>query len=163
MLDLPLVVTLLFVASLGLTLFLGGILARALLRRRWPSVTGKILRSSMETASGIIGDVDITGPEMKSYTVFRPKVVYAYEVAGKAYEGKVVSGFSPPGSEDRATAEAMLARWAPGADVTVYYRPSHPRHAYLIRGDFPRGRLVFLLLSLFPLWWTAKLFYYLGH
>ncbi len=154
-LDLQLFVTIPFVLSFFLTAALGWSVARAILRRRWPSVPGKILHSSIRESFRIDGDMDDGMTKVLEYI---PQLSYEYEVAGKRYVSNDIEGFSPPDTEDRVQVEAMLARWTPGTVVTVYYRPSRPRKAYLAPNAFPRVRLVLLVLSLVPLWWTAILF-----
>jgi hypothetical protein len=73
---------------------------------------------------------DSDGDTSDHYT---PKVKYTYQAIGQEYEGdKLGFGFQQSfGSQSKA--QAALARFPVGAQVTVYYDPNNPAEAVLER------------------------------
>jgi hypothetical protein len=92
----------------------------------WPSTPGQITEArvvrSRRTDSE--GDVDYS---------YAPAIQYTYQVGGQEYTGdNITFGFRQTfGSQ--AKAEAALARFPTGGQVTVYYDPNNPGEAVLER------------------------------
>jgi len=92
----------------------------------WPSTSGQITEAhvSHHTSS------DTDGEMSDHYT---PQVKYTYQAIGQEYQGdKLGFGFQQSfGSQ--AKAQAALAPFPVGAQVTVYYDPNNPAEAVLER------------------------------
>lgn len=97
----------------------------------WPRTEGRVEASFLyeherRTAAGVV----------RSYT---PVVRYTYRVNGRAYESKR-RNFLPDHTRtyaDRLDAEAVVATYATGKQVEVYYNPNNPRQAAL---EIPKPR-----------------------
>jgi hypothetical protein len=118
----------------------------ARLRRRieqsnsWPSVSGTVLRSAVTCES-----IDVS-PEMsdnappQAYTpdmkdFYTVNVSYRYEVGGHTYESNRVAFYRETslfGNE--AKAKALAEQYVVGEKATVFYDPTDPKEATLIRG-----------------------------
>jgi hypothetical protein len=96
----------------------------------WPSVQGKIKTSHLGVGRG-------EDPTPGAY------VSYTYAIEGTTYEGWGISpGFR---MNSRRIAKGIVKRYPRGADVTVYYNPKKPSHAYLENGA--RSLVVFWVLA----------------
>jgi hypothetical protein len=79
----------------------------------WPSAPASIVES-----------------ELRSRRIYYPHIVYQYNVMGQTYTGKRIS----PGPESGSSrARELVAKYPPGAPVTVYYDPQNPSDAALER------------------------------
>ncbi len=86
----------------------------------WPTVTGTVLISTTQVRR--IG---------KSRSLI-PVVVYQYEVAGIAYQGKIIRAGDQYGTvRFSGDAEATIARYPAGSLVSVRYNPVDPADAVL--------------------------------
>ena len=86
----------------------------------WPSVTGTVLMSSVQWGSG-----------SHSGTSY-PVVVYQYEVNGKTYQSQnIKAGEQFLNVRVIGQAQATVARYPIGANVTVYYNPANPAESAL--------------------------------
>jgi hypothetical protein len=108
----------------------------------WSSVPGKMLTSKVVYKSGA-----------NRYT--SPAVTYAYEVAGKAYQGETILPGWIKGSGPKV-AQRIVARYPKGAQVTVHYDPADPSKACLERYSLAQAQewkwlIPNLLLPLFVL------------
>jgi hypothetical protein len=93
-------------------------LRRAWASRAWASVPGCVLESRVEA------EADLEG------TTYRPRVTYAYMVAGKEFTAEgVFIGQGPTASRRRA--ERAAQRYPVGKRVAVYYDASAPSRAVL--------------------------------
>jgi hypothetical protein len=92
----------------------------------WPSTSGQITEASVSHHTS----TDSDGDTNDHYT---PKVKYTYLAIGQEYKGdKLGFGFQQSfGSLPKA--QAALARFPVGAQVTVYYDPNNPAEAVLER------------------------------
>jgi hypothetical protein len=98
--------------------------------KAWPKTQGRITRSEVETTvqqprrTGLRQDYDVT--------MYVPRVIYAYQVDGHAFEGDNV-GWSGSASTP-AFAEKYLKRFALQTPVEVFYNPLVPTQSTLAGG-----------------------------
>src|ERR1700677_1526728 len=92
----------------------------------WPSTPGRITASGVVFSSGRIG-------------VWEPKLSYTYTVDGREYTGKVIT-LVETDTGSVQLAEAKIAPYPVGREVTVFYNPRKPRDSLLQKqwsyGDF---------------------------
>ena len=62
--------------------------------------------------------------------MYRPKIEYTYEVAGRPYTGQRLR-FSSSEASSPAQVQKLVAPFAPGRPATVYYDPADPRSSTL--------------------------------
>ncbi|MBA4379859.1 MAG: hypothetical protein C0393_04105 [Anaerolinea sp.] len=92
----------------------------------WPATQGQIIEARIAESTSTDSDGDTS-------TSYSPAVEYTYSVAGQEYKGnKITFGFTQ-GYGNYAKAQAALARYTLGAQVTVYYDPANPADAVLER------------------------------
>lgn len=103
---------------------------------QYAQTSGRVLRSEL---------VEHAGGDGTSYAF---AVAYRYEVAGRAYEGDVWRHDAYASSE-HAYYRALLARYAPGAVVPVYFDRDQPQRAVLVRGDVAASLFLAVFLSPF--------------
>ncbi len=88
----------------------------------WQTTTGRVIKSRVEVSSG---------GESTSVT---PRVVYAYDVNGRAYQSdQIRAGDKIMSVTSSANAYATIDRYPEGAIVTVYYNPHNPQESALER------------------------------
>ncbi|MBC7875760.1 MAG: DUF3592 domain-containing protein [Anaerolineales bacterium] len=88
----------------------------------WPSTTGRVLMSSVQSGSG--------SHSGSSY----PVVVYQYEVHGKTYQSQTIkAGEKYLSVRISGQAQATVARYPIGLSVPVYYNPANPADSALER------------------------------
>ena len=103
-------------------------LARVRRAAGWHATTGRVIASAVHT--------DRPGSSIRNPLYEnRPAVRYAFEVAGRRFEGERI-GFGADGG--RANTAATLARYPVGSPVTVFYDPADPTEAVLER-EAPQG------------------------
>lgn len=79
---------------------------------------------------------------------FRPKVEYTYTHRGRALRGDTVR--SPSTFVNwSGPAKRVVARYQPGAQVTVYVNPQNPHASVLEPGGDPKFLVLMLVLSVF--------------
>lgn len=113
------VIALIGLAALGLGF------VRVVAARRsagWPQVDGTVLTST------VAGDGAVQPPTWKA------AVTYRYKVGGQDLRGKNITLEDFDG--DRATAEAIAARYPKGAEVKVFYEPADPSISVLQPGAY---------------------------
>ncbi len=93
----------------------------------WPSAPGTIVKSW-------VGDRS-EWKNGRTHHMYAPHVRYAYCVgsSSQSFEGEDISSLQTS-SGDRGWAESVVASYAVGTRVTVYYNPDRPREALLERG-----------------------------
>lgn len=130
-------------------------LARARASRRWPSVSGQVVRSevvSREQTDTEPGTIHI-GRRPRVYSV---ALEYAYEVDGTTLKSKRVA-FTDSFTKSEGQCEKIAARYPVGSPVTVYYDPEKPTKAVLDRATGCGPLLFFGVGSLFFLGGVAAL------
>jgi hypothetical protein len=94
---------------------------------RWPNVPGRIV--SCELAKW-----DSGAGRSRSVT-YQPRLVYTYEVEGRAYTGSTLTALDS--WSGKRWAERWMRRFPAGSDVAVTYSPKNPSEAFLVPGiDF---------------------------
>ncbi len=78
-------------------------------------------------------------------TTYTPVVRYRYEVGGDVYRSERV--FAMSSSTSRGKADALIAQYPVGRTVTVYYDPTDPGQAFLVR----RWEFTPYLFLMFPM------------
>jgi Protein of unknown function (DUF3592) len=106
----------------GLVLF--GLGARNVWRAaacaRWPTTGGTVL------ASGISNDTTVDRKTGATSVAYSAKIVFGYNVDGKDYTTETIYFGQVVGSGDSSEAELRRIRYAPGAQVKIFYNPSDP-------------------------------------
>jgi len=110
---------------LGLVAYFGGQSVRAYSARvaQWPSVTGKIVRSEVSTATVRTGRVVTSSPIAD--------IQYAYAVNGKDYQGVQLRPLPMLHMKPDGTPAELVDRYPVGRSVQVYYDPGRPSFAVL--------------------------------
>ena len=82
---------------------------------------------------GIVSDahIKIDGDQERGKFKYYPKVIYAYDVDAKIYDGNKISFGQGPSFSSQQKAEDYLATYKPDAEVNVYYNPKRPSQAVL--------------------------------
>ena len=96
--------------------------------KKWPTTVGRIIRSEVTTTvrqhhrpNRPRGDYNVT--------MYVPRIVYAYEAGGHAFEGDDI-GWSTSANR-RSVAEKYVKRYPLQSQVRVYYNPDDPVEATL--------------------------------
>lgn len=94
----------------------------------WPSVTGLVTRSNLETVRRKIG-------VQRNETRYRVDVDYEYIVGDERYVNDVVR-FN---QDELSTTdkERLVSAYPVGRQVEVFYNPSKPGQSVLVRGSYP--------------------------
>ena len=118
-----------------------GLKTASLLRKiaactRWPTVTGKVIRTGSESyvednsTEATDSDHPHRGPRQE--TVYTGAIIrYAFSVAGRDYQSTRRYVGRPVLSGSPRDAAKVLARYPLNAPVTVHYNPSNPAEAML--------------------------------
>jgi hypothetical protein len=109
------------IVGVGLSIWGWNTLRNAQKSESWPTVNGEITGSYVRT------DNDDDG------TTYHAEVAYQYVVNDTRYNADTVS-FGQYGSSDRSHAGDVVARYAEGDRVTVFYNPEAPETAVLEPG-----------------------------
>jgi hypothetical protein len=107
--------------------------------KRWPMVTGKVLKTYIRKASG-------------RSTRHVGYVRYTYEVAGKHYKtsrGRYRAVLFSDKSHE--SVETFLGRYVSGAPVNVFYNPLKPEESVLIAGPSMEGPVLIFFGSIMGL------------
>lgn len=91
------------------------------IQKRWPVVPGRIESIDISRFVSHSSDEGRT----RETVMYRPQVVYAYEVAGIAYKGESISGANVSSSSE-AYARKSAAKFSEGTAVEVHYNPENP-------------------------------------
>jgi Protein of unknown function (DUF3592) len=136
------------VAGILMLLFLVSNRRAALAAARWPTTTGTILSSTAEAQR-------VFAPGGRTTTqVWWPLVEYSYTVDGRSYySSRLAFGANVGGA--RTLAEATVARYPGGSQVTVYFDPANPSSSVLE----PRIAFAWFTLVLTIGFFAAALFF----
>lgn len=94
--------------------------------RTWPSVTGTITRSHIDSSTKPQTDINTRR------WVYKVRAAYDYQVAGVHFTGNRIA-IRPTSHSTRQYAERELAEYPVGKTVTVYYDPENPEKSVLKR------------------------------
>lgn len=120
---------------------------QSLASAKWPTVTGKILDSRIDTAiidnSTAVEDEESSGRRhlRQDEEVSTAAVRYAYRVGDKDYESTRLYIGRPVFYGGSAVAAAVAAKYQAGAQVPVYYNPDNPAQAVLEPLNFANAKL----------------------
>ncbi len=113
-----------FLFGMGLSIFGGIFLWKALSSQTWPSVKGKIISATLEQG------------KVRGRVISREKIQYEYHVEGKRFVGERVS-MGPRLLMFGLSAEQVIKKYPKNMPVTVYYNPSRPEKSVLEPGLNP--------------------------
>jgi Protein of unknown function (DUF3592) len=141
----------LFFTAAGIltTLSFASDMRRAAAAARWPTMTGTILSSIAESHRSLV-----PGGRGQTVTQWSPVVEYSYRVQGRDYHGSRLA-FGADVAGPRDFAEAIVARYPAGREVTVHFDPANPSFAVLE----PRVALAWPTLMLTIAFFAAALFF----
>ena len=91
----------------------------------WPTVPGKVIASDIK----VTVSTSKSGESEYQTEHFRPIVKYQYSVQGVEHScSRIAFGAT---NTAQSAADAIMARYPAGADVTVHYNPEKPEEAVL--------------------------------
>jgi len=104
-------------------------LREAAAMKRWPVVEGRVLSAKVEEYRESVSRG--TGGPRDRMTLYRPVLLYEYEVAGKRFRGSRIA--QSPGLNRGVPefAQKVVDRYAVGSAVTVRYNPIRPDESVL--------------------------------
>jgi hypothetical protein len=118
-------------------------LREAVAMKRWPVAKGRVLSSTVEEYRADAGASNFGGAHART-TLYRPVVLYEYEVAGHRYRSNRIAQ-SPGINRGVPTfAEKTAQRYPSGCEVDVRFNPKRPDESVLE----PRVPAGWILLSL---------------
>jgi len=136
---------LIFLISGIVTLFCAiGSLEKAKTSENWPTTEGQVVSSDIVT--GI--DWRRTGKDRRTYTTYKPIVLYEYSVNDTKYSSNMVSFVGEDESEMQGHARRIVNRYPPGKKVIVYYNPDNPKEAVLETGVSPITYVATLVMGI---------------
>jgi len=94
----------------------------------WPTTQGQIISSRVVDKTEHSRDDD---GDVRESTTYRPDIRFAYRVNGTNYAGDTWKPGGSVGLGSPKHAEDIVARYAAGQSVFVYYNPAHPDVAVL--------------------------------
>ena len=105
-------------------------LREAAAMKRWPVAKGRVLSSTVEEYRADAGTGNFGGTRARM-TLFRPVVVYEYEVDGRRFQGNRIA--QSPGMNKGVAdfAEKIAQRYAKGGAIDVRYDPKRPAQSVL--------------------------------
>src|SRR3954467_2918964 len=104
-------------------------LREAAAMKRWPAAEGRVLSAKVEKYRASVSRG--TGGPRDRMTLYRPVLLYEYEVAGKRFRGSRIA--QSPGL-DRGVpefAQKVIDRYPVGTAVAVRYNPKRPDESVL--------------------------------
>jgi hypothetical protein len=105
-------------------------LREAAAMKRWPIAKGRVLSSKVEEYRADAGSGNFGGPRGRM-TLYRPVVVYEYEVDGKHFRGDRIA--QSPGMNRGVAdfAQKVAQRYASGSAVDVRFNPKRHEESVL--------------------------------
>jgi Protein of unknown function (DUF3592) len=105
-------------------------LREAAAMKRWPVARGRVLSSKVEEYRADAGSGNFGGPRGR-LTLYRPVVVYEYEVDGQRFRGDRIA--QSPGMNKGVAdfAQKIVQRYASGSAVDVRFNPKRPGESVL--------------------------------
>ena len=87
----------------------------------WPAVPGVVIHSHLKKVKSGSSVGHGTGPHL---TVYRPQVIYSYEIQGRRLEGRRLRFGSEPHTRAKSLVQENVAKYKEGSNVTVHYDPA---------------------------------------
>jgi len=116
----------------------------ALAVRSWPTISGKITNVSLQELP------------MLSWKSYSPFISYSFKFADATIPFGGTRITPNDSSPDRAAVEALIAKYTPGQEVTVYYSPDDRLKVLLEPvvgpGTYAELRILAVLLVIFIVW-----------
>lgn len=107
--------------------------------KKWPHVTGKIIKSRLESRG-------TTDPNDGVYTIeYCAELEYSYQIKGKHFFSRKINLFKN-GYSIRKKSTGILDKYPRGTSVKVFYNPKKPSIAVLETGGVTR--LIIIIISL---------------
>src|SRR5258706_6885242 len=105
-------------------------LREAAVMKRWPVARGRVLSSKVEEYRADAGSGNFGGPRGR-LTLYRPVVVYEYEVDGQRFRGDRIA--QSPGMNKGVAdfAQKILQRYARGRPVAARLKSKRPGESFL--------------------------------
>ena len=105
-------------------------LREAAAMKRWPVAKGRVLSSKVEEYRADAGPSNFGGPHGR-VVLYRPVVVYEYEVDGQHFRGDRIA--QSPGLNRGVPdfAEKTVQRYASGSTIDVRFNPKRPSESVL--------------------------------
>jgi Protein of unknown function (DUF3592) len=105
-------------------------LREAAAMKRWPVAKGRVLSSKVEQYRDDAGSGNFGGPRGRM-TLYRPVVVYEYEVDGQRFRGDRIAQSPGMNRGVDAFAQEVARRYASGSAVDVRFNPKRPGECVL--------------------------------
>lgn len=120
-------------------------LREAAAMKRWPVAKGRVLSSKVEEYRADAGSGNFGGPRGRM-TLYRPVVVYEYEVAGERLRGDRIA--QSPGMNKGVVdfAQKVVERYANGSAIDVRFNPKRPAESVL-EPRVPKGWIFALVIA----------------
>jgi hypothetical protein len=120
-------------------------LREAAAMKRWPVARGRVLSSNVEEYRADAGSGSFGGSRARM-TLYRPAVVYEYEVDGQRFRGDRIA--QSPGMHKGVAdfAQAVVQRYPSGNAVDVRFNPKRPGESVL-EPRVPKGWIFALLIA----------------
>lgn len=132
-------------------------LREAVAMKRWPVAKGRVLSSTVEKYrdSASAGNFGGTRARMELY---RPIIVYEYEVAGVVFKGSRIA--QSPGINRGIPdfAEQVVRRYSTGSAVDVRFNPKRPGESVL-EPRVPLGWIFVLVIAVALMALAGRIFY----
>lgn len=137
----PVILGLAFIILGGIVFFTWGLppLKYSKTSENWPSVTGKITKSEIESW------------RREGKTYYQAKIAYKYEVNEQSYTASKVTVGDPPSTTSMSPAKRIRDEYPTGKDVVVFYDPDFPASAALKPGIQKNDILLAFITGVFPL------------
>ncbi len=112
-------------AGVGLLIFASRSKKKADLSQGWPSVTGKVLATSVRESRN--------NEEDRVTVSYYPEVVYQYEVGGRDYSSKRINFGGLIAQKNAEVVKKVLEQYPVGSTLLVYYDAQNPAEAVIER------------------------------
>jgi len=132
-------------------------LREAAAMKRWPTAKGRVLSSKVEEYREIAGAGNYSGSRTRM-TLYRPVVLYEYEVDGKRLEGNRITQSSGLNRGIPDFAEKIVQRYRSGTAVEVRYNPKRPADCVL-EPRVPGGWIFALVIAVALLGLAAYVYF----
>jgi hypothetical protein len=116
------------VVGFGVALLSAAVLARGFQTSTWPTTSAQIVRADVETTKKASGFRRSGVSTFSNYYI--AKIEYEYTIDGQKYTGDTVGGSSSEGFDPRV-ADAVVAKYPVGSQVTISYNPRRPKDALI--------------------------------
>ena len=132
-------------------------LREAVAMKRWPVVKGRVLSSAVEEYRADAGSSNFGGAHARM-KLYRPIVVYEYEVSGRRYQSNRIA--QSPGINRGAPvfAEKIVQRYPIGSEVDVRFNPKRHDESVL-ESRVPAGWIVLAIIAVALLVLATRIYF----